>query len=244
MVAFLKREADVLAFGLLPAHRKYELRQARYTEMIPDLGNHLRELGPGAQALDVGCGWGDTKRVLAAVAPAVEWTGVDRNPDCAATCRQNGYIRVIDDLDLEKASLPFGDETFDVVVASHVLEHLENAAEALSDWHRVLKPGGLMLVGVPMHMVWVAWIMRLRYWIRGRDPYAHCVFFSMPSLRRLLKGYDVRRIWGFRFFSARKVLPLEDWEWFYRLSMWVGERFPNITQEVNILISKPAPNDL
>lgn len=240
MSGWFKREedADVLAFGLLPAHRKYELRQARYMEMIPALGDHLKTLGPAARVLDIGAGTGEAKLVLDTVAPAAEWTAVEMNPKRVVECQRRGYVRVVDDLNLEQAPLPFPDASFDVVVASHILEHLQNTAEAFRDWHRVLKPGGLLLIGVPMHLVIVSWIMRLRYRLFGRRPYQHCVFFSLPSLRRFLSGYDVRRIWGFRFLSARKQLPLEDWHWFYRLSMWVGAKFPNLTQEVNVVIRK------
>jgi predicted SAM-dependent methyltransferase len=46
----------------------------------------------------------------------------------------------------------FPDGTFDEVYASHVLEHLdyhEEVLKALREWHRVLKAGGRLLVGVP-----------------------------------------------------------------------------------------------
>ncbi|MCC6808199.1 MAG: class I SAM-dependent methyltransferase [Deltaproteobacteria bacterium] len=236
---FYKRDADVLAFGLLPAHRRYELRQARYMEMIPALGEVLRQKGDTACVLDIGSGTGEAKLVLDTVAPRAEWTGVEMKPDRVAECRRRGYVKVVDDVNLETTRLPFPDASFDVVIASHILEHLSNTHAAFADWYRVLKPGGLLLIGVPMHLVVVSWLMRLWYRLRGRRPYGHCVFFSMPSLRRFLHGYEVLRIWGFRVLSARKQLPLEDWAWFYRVSMGIGRRFPNLTQEVNVLVKKP-----
>jgi SAM-dependent methyltransferase len=238
-VFFKGKEPDVLAFGLLPAHRKYELRQARYTEMIPALADHLRALGKNARVLDVGSGNGEAKIVLDSVARDAEWTGVEFARDRVEVCKRLGYARIVDDVNLEQAPLPLPDGAFDVVIASHILEHLENARAAFADWYRVLKPGGLMLIGVPMHLVVVSWIMRLRYRLFGRRPFQHCVFFSLPSLRRFLSGYEVQRIWGFRVLSARRQLPLEDWRWFYRASMWIGRRFPNLTQEVNVLVKKP-----
>lgn len=47
--------------------------------------------------------------------------------------------------------LPFGDESQDYVFASHVLEHIENPAAAIKEWHRVLKAGGYLVITVP-HM--------------------------------------------------------------------------------------------
>jgi SAM-dependent methyltransferase len=43
------------------------------------------------------------------------------------------------------------DETYDFVLASHVLEHVANPLRALEEWRRVLVPGGAMLVIVPDH---------------------------------------------------------------------------------------------
>lgn len=45
--------------------------------------------------------------------------------------------------------LPFEDNSQDAVYASHVLEHITNWSEALSEWFRVLKVGGFMVVIVP-----------------------------------------------------------------------------------------------
>ena len=99
--------------------------------------------------------------------------------------------------------------SFDVVIASHVLEHLEDARAALEDWMRVLRPGGLLIIGVPMHLPPVA-----RLGSRALPPAgvasvvrAHCHFFSMRSLMELLRPYPVAvRIRGFRLISARQVV--------------------------------------
>ena len=41
------------------------------------------------------------------------------------------------------------DGAFDFVVANHVLEHVTDPIGALAEWHRVLKPGGLLLISLP-----------------------------------------------------------------------------------------------
>jgi SAM-dependent methyltransferase len=149
-----------------------------------------------------------------------------------------GYELVLDSIDLEKQILRFPSATFDLVVASHILEHLENASAALRNWHDVLRPGGIMIVGVPMHLAPVAWLAALRFRLCGRRPRGHCHFFSLRSLRRFLARYPVIEIAGFRIFSARKLLPLEDHRWFYDWSVRLGRRWPALTSEVNVVIAK------
>lgn len=234
----LKQRQDQLAFGVVPAYRRFELYQARYFELIPVLKQALAEKGPGLRVLDIGPGTGESKKFADALAGPAEWTAVEVSPRYIEACKGLGYVQIVDGVDLEKQPLPLADASFDVIIASHVLEHLENAKDALADWVRVLKPGGHLLIGVPMHPGWVAAIARLRYRLFGRRPRQHCLFFSMRSLRAFFAGLTVRRIWGFRFFSARQWLPLEDWEWFWRFSRWLGDRAPSLTGEVIVHVEK------
>jgi SAM-dependent methyltransferase len=45
--------------------------------------------------------------------------------------------------------IPFPDDHFDVVLCNHVLEHVDNDIKAMSEIHRVLKPGGFAVMQVP-----------------------------------------------------------------------------------------------
>ena len=236
---FYKTERDAMAFGIVPAFRKYELYQARYHELAKTLAELGRAKGRRLKVLDLGAGHGEQKIFSDAMGVDAEWLAVEPGPERAEACRKAGYTEVVSAIDLERERLPYEDGRFDVVVASHVLEHLANAPQALADWFRVVVPGGAVLLGLPMHLSLVAALARLRYRLRGRRPRGHCWFFSMRSLRRFLAAYAVKRVWGFRILAARQQLPLEDWEWFYRASVWLGARAPFLCSEVNVHLEKP-----
>lgn len=108
-----------------------------------------RELaGFSGKLLDVGCGNSPFRHLLD---PATtQYQGVDvaaaedfgyRNPD---TVYYDGHV------------LPFSDASFDAVLCTEVLEHIPDPAETLREIHRVLKPGGKLLLTIP-------WSARFHY---------------------------------------------------------------------------------
>jgi len=66
---------------------------------------------------------------------------------------QDAGVQRVDMLDMQ-----FGAGTFDIVIANHVLEHVDDDARALSEIHRVLKPGGMAILQTPyssrLHRTW------------------------------------------------------------------------------------------
>ncbi len=71
--------------------------------------------------------------------------------------------------DLNKDPLPFADDTFDFVVARHVIEHLQRPVEFFADCARVCKPGGLMYFEAPSER---------SLWLPGM-PFNHDDFYSL-----------------------------------------------------------------
>jgi SAM-dependent methyltransferase len=83
-----------------------------------------RVLPPGAVVLDIGCGSGDLTSVLARSADSV--IGIDHDRDCIAVAQENHRLSNVAFLVGEAEECLASVETkFDVVVLSHVLEHLE-----------------------------------------------------------------------------------------------------------------------
>jgi 2-polyprenyl-3-methyl-5-hydroxy-6-metoxy-1,4-benzoquinol methylase len=116
----------------------------------------------GGSVLDIGCGTGELARVLAAAGMRV--TGCDislkmlRNAGAADPSGAVNWIR----LDTDWRELPFEPETFDAVVASSVLEYVQEPTSVLRECGRVLRPGGSVLCTVPnlRHPVrWLEWLL-------------------------------------------------------------------------------------
>jgi SAM-dependent methyltransferase len=75
------------------------------------------------------------------------WHSLDPNEGYRPDGVQRGELHVIDGLDLH--TLP--DDSYDVVLSSHVLEHLANPLQAIAAWRRVTLGGGHLLIVAP-HM--------------------------------------------------------------------------------------------
>ncbi len=78
---------------------------------------------------------------------------------------------------------PFADATFEVVWCSEVLEHLFEPEYALREMHRILRPGGRLLVTVPYHGRWKNLLIALFKWDEHFVPSnPHIRFYTNRSL--------------------------------------------------------------
>lgn len=94
--------------------------------------------------LDVGCGAGNTSLALREFGTVF---GVDASCEAAATAHRRGLSAA----SMDATRLALRDDGFDIAVALDVLEHLDDDACAARELHRVLRPGGLLLVTVPAY---------------------------------------------------------------------------------------------
>jgi len=106
------------------------------------LHRKLKKICPNIKGavLDFGCGRKPYRSIFTNVS---EYIGVD--------FENEGHPHENEDIDVfyDGKSLPFESEQFDVVFSSEVFEHVENLDEMIKELHRVLKPGGKLLVTVP-----------------------------------------------------------------------------------------------
>ena len=104
-------------------------------------------LPPTAAILEIGCSGGPLMQRLRAAGYS-DVTGIDISGPAIELAQARGVLNASL---MDGAALEFTAGRFDIVIASDVLEHIENEAQALREWTRVLKPGGQLLVFVPAH---------------------------------------------------------------------------------------------
>jgi SAM-dependent methyltransferase len=107
----------------------------------------IEELGlpPEAAVLDLGTGTGAQLRLLGEMGFANR-SGVDLHDEAIRWCAEKGLGEVRKG---DVRDVPFADETFDLVLATDIIEHVEDDGRALSEVRRVLKKGGHALITVP-----------------------------------------------------------------------------------------------
>jgi SAM-dependent methyltransferase len=126
-------------------------RRGRAALTFIGMGRHERiaELvrldAPGLRVADLGAGAGRVVRAMLAVAPpAVRVHAVDTASSLEDDLLQDARVRsVLADLD---EPLPFADGSLDRVVSLNAAEHLADPRAHLAQCHRVLAPGGLMVL--------------------------------------------------------------------------------------------------
>ena len=99
--------------------------------------------------LDIGCGNGELSEHLVGRGMNVTSTDLGFDSIRRASEKINGRLELRPPKDSsirfvqgDIYRLPYGDASFDAVVASEIIEHLENPPDAFSEVARVLKPGG------------------------------------------------------------------------------------------------------
>jgi len=107
------------------------------------------KLQPEESLLDLGTGPGDFPLRLRRAGHRGRLVGIDASPGMIAKAKSAGSD--IEFLQADAQSLPFPDESFDVVTARHMLYHVPDIPRALREVHRVLRPNGRFLAVTNIH---------------------------------------------------------------------------------------------
>lgn len=157
--------------------------------------------------LDIGCHDG-VFRSLATLgsAEAIDCWGCDLDTSALSKAHFSGRYQAVLGADVTK--LPFGRDMFRTVLANSVVTHIPDLDDALSEIHRVLKPGGMFIATVPTPAFY--------------DRFAPVLVLRKLGLSRraeaFAESYDAR--WGQRHFLACEAWRDRLAENGFRLQAW------------------------
>lgn len=187
------------------------ITEATEQRLILALMGELR----GARVLDAGCG--DGALVCAIASRGAVATGADPDPAMIAAANARAKEEGIEATFVEARidALPFADAEFDIVVAVTVLCFVADAKGAVHEMARVLRPGGVLVLGeLGRRSAWAA-SRRLRGWLGSRT-WAAARFHTAEELRALAQGarLHVVAVRGAVFYPpfallARTLAPFE-----------------------------------
>jgi ubiquinone/menaquinone biosynthesis C-methylase UbiE len=154
-------------------HHESVLRSHQRRTAQDSAGYLLPYLRPGLSLLDVGCGPGTITADLAARVAPGSVTAIDQFADVLHVAGEEAQQHDLSNVSFATADverLDIADDTFDVVHAHQVLQHVANPVQALLEMRRVCKPGGIMAARDADYagFVWYPHLAALDLW---RDVY-------------------------------------------------------------------------
>jgi ubiquinone/menaquinone biosynthesis C-methylase UbiE len=165
--------------------------------------------------LDVGCGWGRSFRLLQDRFSPRRMIGIDADSEmlAAAKAEADRHGLPVELHCADCARLPLGDGTVDMVFCHQTFHHLVSQREALSEFHRVLKPGGLLLFAESTRAYIHSWTIRYLF----RHP--------MELQRDAAEYIDMIRAAGFQIDPGAVSYP---YLWWSRKDLGLRERLLGI----------------
>ena len=201
--------------------RNYELEQSYWwfagvRAMVRCLLAASGASGRLGRVLDVGCGTGALIDELKGRSDSIR--GVDFSPEALRFCARRGLKCVVL---ADAREVPFSDASFDIVTAIGLIEHLEDDDGFLAEMHRLVRPGGLLVL-LTSSFPWL-WSMHdvanqhhRRYYLRPLRArvetagfktvrFSHMNFLLFPLLAPALVAH--RWIVGLQSDHPERILP-------------------------------------
>ena len=184
-------------------------------------------LNESGTMLDVGCGEGRHIFGIMQNYPEMKCIGLDMDDDSLLKAEEGyEFFESISNAGAEflkgsAYSLPFQNNSLDLVVCSEVLEHLHHYNDAVKEIHRVLKPGGKFYASVPAS--WpekICWALSKDY---QNQPGGHLRIFNQSKLVS-----EISEV-GFTFLSSDRFHSIHAPYWWIRCFFWN-------TQDSNIIV--------
>lgn len=171
-------------------------------ELIPLIPAECRTI------LEIGCGTGATGWVLKMANPELFYVGLEIDEQAVAVAKTRlDQVFSCDLGRIGQESLPFELDSFDLLIAADVLEHLYDPWRVLFVLRRYLKANGKVLLSIPnTQNIYLIAQLVTGYWTYqkyGLLDATHIRFFTWKEIERLLLGT------GFRIIRCQKQLQTD-----------------------------------
>lgn len=211
-------------------------RRARY--IIEEL-----ELKDGDRVLDLGCGNGFYLHLLTNLGLNLKITGVDNDKNALEAAEANIIGKRVKLVLADVVNLRFKDSTFDKIILSEVIEHLEKEEPALKEIYRVLKPDGIFIVttcnyNFPLFWDPVNWLLMRLFRTHIKEGFwagiwnQHLRLYKTRDIEKLVKktGFKIEKSETLTFWC----LPFNHYLVNFAARLFYGGKLPQqISQDVD-----------
>jgi len=143
--------------------------------------------GISGEVLDVGCGGGNMAKAIKFYRPDLEVLASDVSPEAIKEAKKESSK--VEFLVADACGLPFKKETFTVVTMFDLLEHIRKPEKAIAETFRVLRPGGVFILFVPLEgqPLTLYWFLGKLGW-RGKEKHCgHIQRFNVSHLKKIIE---------------------------------------------------------
>ena len=215
----MEQQAYREQFETEDAHWWFEGRRAVIWALLDRAG--LTGSDGGLRILDAGCGTG---RNLIEFGSLGDARGIDSSPEAIDFCRRRGVLGATEG---RLEGLPFEDAAFDLILATDVLEHLEDDRSVMRELRRVAAPGAHLLATVPAY----SWL-----WSQHDAAHHHFRRYTLRDLRERLRAQGWEAVeWS--YFNTALLPPIA-------AVRTLGRRRPPTDGRPDLKLTPPALNRL
>jgi SAM-dependent methyltransferase len=172
--------------GLLKGYVRY--LYANVTKGYTDAMLKFLEPCQDAVLIDAGCWDGANTMMFGNRVGTKKLIGLEFVPEAVAKACKKGITAHVADLNKK---MPMADESVDVAVSNHVIEHLYSPNTFVEELYRILKPGGYAVIGTPNLASW----HNIFALANGRQPYSGpTVKLPVQDMAEELRSEKVSRL--------------------------------------------------
>lgn len=232
-------------FSSLPSWIEKMFLSLRMGEEILDYGrdiivamvkSHICDITSHAKVkiFDIGVGKGDDLRNVRSKFKdtniKLNLYAIDHNIENISALKQQNIS--LSYISIEKDSLPFDNQFFDVIIANQIIEHTKNIFFIFSEISRVLKYGGIVIVGVPN----LAALHNRILLLFGQQP--ACIRMPGPHVRGITIGAFTRFITCQNYFKVMDIKGSGFYPFGQTLEILLSRAFPALSNSLFLLCQR------